>query len=225
MAGLLESLDAEETLERRRHRHWYDRLMMLADGVFAIAITFLAVDVGGPPAGWHGDLAVLWAALAPQLDTYAISFVVISVYWLAHRRFMAMILLVDAPLTVLTLLMLGLVALLPPATRLIQGYGPYPAARLVYAGLVIAISLAMAAMWAYAGLAAKAVSPKVGKGLHGLLTVLMVMAPTLVLAMTLALPGQPPPGLIPLALLVLFVIGWRLRLWTLKRLKAHPAVG
>ncbi len=224
MAGLLETLETEETLERRRHRHWYDRLMMLADGVFAIAITFLAIEVGAP-AGWAGDFATLWAHLAPQLDTYAISFIVISVFWLAHRRFMAMILMVDAPLTVLTLIMLGLVALLPPATRMLQEHLAFPAARVTYAGLVIAIGLSTAAMWGYAALVAKVIAGEVNHPTRWFLLALIVATPPAVLMLNFALPGTPPPGVVPLVLLGLFVVGWRLRRWTLKRLRAPAHVG
>jgi uncharacterized membrane protein len=224
MAGLLESLDEQEPLERRRHRHWYDRLMMLADGVFAIAMTFLAIDVGAPP-GWTGDLGVLWAHLAPQLDTYATSFLVISVYWLAHRRFMAMILAVDAPLTVLTLIVLGLVALLPPATRMVSAFGLYPAARLVYATLVVAIGVSMGALWGYAGLMGKAVSFEVSTRLRWFLLALMIVTPPLFLLAAFALPGQHPSGAVPALLLALFLIGWRMRRWTLKRLGAAAHIG
>lgn len=225
MAGLLESLDAEETLERRRHRHWYDRLMMLADGVFAIAITFLAAYIA-VPEGWNGDLSRLWSLLAPQLDPYATSFLVISIFWLAHRRFMATILTVDAPLTVLTLVMLGLLALLPPATRMISVYGLHPAARLLYGGLVVAIGVSMAAMWGYAGLAAKLVSSEVSLRLRWFLMLLMIFTPPLFLVLTFALPGQPPPPFaIPAFLLALFLVGWRMRRWTLRRLGAAPHAG
>jgi len=119
MAGEPESLDTDETLERRRHRHWLDRLIMLSDGVFAIAATLLSLDVRGP-AQWS-TLGELWAGLGPQLGAYVLSFLVIAVYWLAHRRFMSMVTTVDAPLTVLTLIMLGLVALLPSLTRISFG--------------------------------------------------------------------------------------------------------
>ncbi|HEX2816613.1 MAG TPA: TMEM175 family protein [Phenylobacterium sp.] len=224
MAGLLESLDAEETLERRRHRHWYDRLMMLADGVFAVALTFLAVDVGTAPAGWTGSLGALWAHLGPQLETYAISFLVISIYWLAHRRFMSMVLTVDAPLTVLTLVMLGLVALLPPATRLIQGYEMYPAARLTYSALVVAIGVSMAAMWGYASLVARVVVSEVSVRARWFLMALMALTPPVVLSLNFALPGTPPAGVVPAVLLVLFVVGWRLRRWILRR-PGGPFVG
>ncbi len=45
MAGEPETLDTDEPLERRRHRHWFDRLIMLSDGVFSIAITLVAFDL------------------------------------------------------------------------------------------------------------------------------------------------------------------------------------
>jgi uncharacterized membrane protein len=223
MAGHLESLDADEGLQRRRHRHWYDRLMMLCDGVFAIAITFLAVDIRAPE-GWAGDWASLWSHLAGQLDAYAMSFLVISVYWLAHRRFMAMILTVDGPVTVLTLVMLGLVALLPPATRLINVYAAYPTARVLYAALVVVIGASMAVLWGYAALVAKVVSSEVGVGLRWFFLLLIVFTPPFFLLLTLGVP-RASAGVIPVSLSLLFLIGWRMRVWTIRRLGGKDHAG
>jgi uncharacterized membrane protein len=197
--------------------------MMLTDGVFAIAITFLTFDISNP-AGWNGGWPQLWAHLAPQLDAYAMSFVVISIYWLAHRRFMAMILTVDAPITGLTLGLLGLIALVPSATRLISAHGGLPTARVVYACLVIAIGWAMAALWGYAALIARLVSGEVGWRVRWFLLLLMVFTPPFFLALTIAIPS-PPPGAIPLALTLLFLIGWPMRLWAVRRLGGTPYVG
>jgi len=219
----LGSLDADEPLARRRHRHWFDRLMMLSDGVFAIAITFLAADIVNP-AGWAGDWAGLWTRLEPQLESYSMSFLVISIYWLAHRRFMAMILTVDAPVTVITLAALGLVALLPAATRLISAYARFPAARLTYAGLVVAIGMALALLWGYAALIARVVSPEVGWRLRWFILLLILLTPPFFLILTLAIP-QPYHAETPFALLGLFLIGWRMRRWTIGRLGGNRYVG
>jgi uncharacterized membrane protein len=216
MGGEPESLDVDEGLERRRHRHWFDRLIMLSDGVFAIAITLLAFDLRGP-AVWDGRLASLWANLAPQLDAYALSVVVISVYWLAHRRFMAMILTVDAPVTVFSLIMLSLVALLPAATRFAHDHNDQPAAMLVYGALVVAIGASLAAFWAYAALFANLVSPEVSRRARWFLLFLMLFTPPFFLLLISALPSHGP-GVVPLGLMVLFFIGWPLRLWILRRL-------
>jgi uncharacterized membrane protein len=219
----LGSLDADEGLARRRHRHWYDRLMMLSDGVFAIAITFLAADITNP-VGWTGDWPGLWTRIEPQLETYAMSFIVISIYWLAHRRFMAMILTVDAPVTILTLIMLGLVALLPAATRLIGRYAMFPAARLAYASLVVAIGASLALLWGYAAVLADLVSPEVSRRLRWFILALIVLTPPFFLLLTLGIP-QPLHGATPLVLLALFLIGWRLRRWTIARLGGAKHIG
>ena len=222
MAGEMESLDVDEGLARRRHRHWHDRLMMLCDGVFAIAITLLATEVRAPQV-WSGDWAGLWGPLASQLDAYAMSFLVISIYWLAHRRFMAMIRIVDATTTVLTLIMLGLVALLPAATRLISTYSVHPLSQLVYGALVVAIGFAVGLLWGYAALVARVVSPEVSAGQRWFLLALIVLTPPFFLALTFAIP-RPLPGEIPLILAALFLTGWRMRMWVMRRLQTpQPA--
>ena len=212
------SSDAD--LEALRQKHWYDRLMLLCDGVFAIAITLLAIDIRAP-AGWAGDWAGL--RLGRQLDAYAMSFLVISIYWLAHRRFMAMIRIVDATTTVLTLIMLGLVALLPAATRLISTYSVHPLSQLVYGALVVAIGFAVGLLWGYAALVARVVSPEVSAGQRWFLLALIVLTPPFFLALTFAIP-RPLPGEIPLILAALFLTGWRMRMWVMRRLQTpQPA--
>ncbi len=216
LAGELDSLDSDEPLARRRRRHWYDRLMMLSDGVFAIAMTLLAAQIS-LTASWAGDWKGLWAQLAWQLDAYAVSSLVISIYWLAHRRFMAMVLAVDAPVTVLNLVALSLVALLPAATRLVSVEGAHPPAKAVYAALVILIGLALASMWAYAALIAKLVSPEVTRRLRWFYLLLMLWTPGFFLVLTLTIIN-PRRGTVPFVLAVLFLLGWRLRLLTVRRL-------
>jgi uncharacterized membrane protein len=216
MAGEPESLDSDESLERRRHRHWFDRLIMLSDGVFAIAITLLAFNIKLPDNP-DAPLADLWAALVPQIDAYALSFVVISVYWLAHRRFLAMITTADAPVTILNLVTLGLVGLLPAATQLTHLRGPRGPHMLIYSALVIAIGVSLAALWGYAALIADLVSPEVPRRQRWFHFGLMLITPPLFLGLT-SLLGEVGPGLVPLSLMALFLIGWRMRLWSLKRL-------
>ncbi|HWF00849.1 MAG TPA: TMEM175 family protein [Caulobacteraceae bacterium] len=199
-----------------RPEHWFDRFSMLSDGVFAIAITLLAFDLRGPQT-WDGTLGSLWASLAPQLDAFALTFVVISVYWLAHRRFLAMIRAVDAPLTVINLVMLAGVALLPAATKLAEGHRGAPADMAIYGALVIAIGLAMSAMWAYAALIGGLAEPSVPREVRWFLLGLMAVTPPLFLGLIQMIP-HPPLGFVPAALSALFLIGWRMRLWVLARL-------
>ncbi|HEY5106226.1 MAG TPA: TMEM175 family protein [Caulobacteraceae bacterium] len=223
--GAAERRETQDKLDVGRQRQWFDRLIQLSDGVFAIAITLLAFDLHGPRV-WDGGLASLWADLAPKLDAYALSFVVISVYWLAHRRFMALVHTVDAPVSILTLGMLALVALLPAATQLAHSHGTLQATMLVYGLLVVAIGLLLAAVWAYAALIANLVSPEVTSSVRWFLLLLMVFTPPLFLGLIMALRTHIA-GATPLALFILFLIGWRMRMRTLRRLakvrSASPA--
>jgi hypothetical protein len=90
---------------------------------------------------------------------------------------------------------------------------------LIYAGLVVAIGLTVSAFWGYAALIAGLVSPEVPIRIRWFYLVLMVGTPPLFLALVNVLPN-PPSGLVPLELTALFLIGWRMRLWVLKRLGA-----
>jgi len=124
---------------------------------------------------------------------------------------------------VLTLVLLGLVVLIPPATRLIGAYSKFPVARLIYAALVVAIGAMMALLWAYAALVAKLVSEEVSSCVRWFLLALMVFTPSFFLLLTMAIP-QARPLEVPLVLTALFLIGWRMRLWTVARLGGKPYV-
>jgi uncharacterized membrane protein len=213
---------AEEGLDEHQQKHWYDRLMLLCDGVFAISITLQAADIRAP-AAWSGDWAGLH--LGAQLNVYAMSFLVISIFWLVHRRFMAMIRRVDPPMTVLTLIMLGLIALLPAATRLINSHTDFPAARIVYASLVVLIGLSIAMLWGYAAFVGKVVSPEVSFRQRCYMLILVVFTPPFFLGMTFAIPTSAPYGVVPLFLAALFLIGWPMRLWVLRRLETPARTG
>lgn len=139
MAGELESLATDEGLDHRIKRHDYDRLIMLSDGVFAIAITLLAIELP-LPEHWDGHWSTLIDGVGRPLIGYGFAFLMISAFWLANRRLMARIVRVDLPVTLLTLLTLGLVGLAPLVARLIAEQGPRHAMA-VYVLMVGAILL------------------------------------------------------------------------------------
>ena len=147
MARGLEELNTDEALPARLHRHNFDRLIMLSDGVFAIAVTLAALEIK-PRTAWATP-AELWRALELPLQAYVISFMVIAAYWSAHRDTFARLRRIDTPGTVLTLVVLFFVALLPASTLLLHERGSAAQVQ-VYAVSVMACGLAQAALWAYA---------------------------------------------------------------------------
>jgi len=65
-----------------------DRLAALSDGVFAVAMTLLVLDIHVPAHDLIQDEAGLWQALiglAPRLLTYLMSFVTLGIFWLGQQ--------------------------------------------------------------------------------------------------------------------------------------------
>ena len=125
------------------------RILALSDGVFAIAITLLILEIAVPAttdAGLPRALLGLW----PRYLAYVLSFVVIARFWVAHRMAFRLIARDDAVLVWLNLLLLMFVAFLPFPTAVVGEHGGSPAAAIFYASSVILASLASAAYWWYA---------------------------------------------------------------------------
>jgi uncharacterized membrane protein len=132
------------------------RLVLFSDAVFAIAITLLAIEIH-PPEHWDG-IPHLLSLMAPKLAAYAVSFAVVGIYWVSHRRIFARLAKANGVLDALNFVVLGLIALLPLATELLweQVSGQaYP----VYVALVAAIGVALAVTWGYAAFIGKLANP------------------------------------------------------------------
>jgi uncharacterized membrane protein len=198
-------------LAERRRRHDYDRLLMLSDGVFAIAITLAALEIRAPE-GWTGGWSGLLNAMSPALTAYGISFVVIAAYWSGHRRMFATLTRVDGPLIGLNLLFLGLVALQPAAVALLTRIGPREGALELYLGLIGAIGAAQTLFWGYAAFVGGLVDPqvrfayRVGQLVLGL--VMPIMACLLILYSSRS--GSPLFLVLAMAAVAVMVIARRL---------------
>lgn len=132
------------------------RLVLFSDAVFAIAITLLAIEIH-PPEHWNG-VADLFRQMGHKLIAYAVSFGVIGIYWISHRRMFSRLARANGVLDALNFLILGLVALLPLGTELLWeqvGTQAFP----VYLTHVALIGLSMAALWAYAVFIGKLAQP------------------------------------------------------------------
>lgn len=124
--------------EHVRQRH-LDRVVMMSDGVFAIAMTLSAVEL--KPELLPGQS--LLEAWATPLGIYFLSFAVIAGVWFAHRRSLAHLRDMDNVTTWLNLLLLSLVALMPVVIRFVLAD---PARQINNAGMV-AYGLAMMATY------------------------------------------------------------------------------
>jgi uncharacterized membrane protein len=122
------------------------RLLALSDGVFAIAMTLLALDLRLPDLGAHPSDAQLRHALGDDWRGYLaffISFYVVAGYWGVHRRAMRAVTTIDSGLISRTLPLLLLVAALPFPASVLATYGDLPTALAFYCAFNVAANLAL----------------------------------------------------------------------------------
>ena len=133
------------------------RLESFSDGVFAVAITLLVIDllpIGEDAETAHGLTSALVSAW-PQYAAYAISFLTIGIMWLNHHTMAAHLRQVDRWLLLLNLLLLIGVVALPFPTAMVASHlnhgtpGAAKVATVTYGLVMIVISIAFASMWLY----------------------------------------------------------------------------
>jgi uncharacterized membrane protein len=123
------------------------RLLALSDGVFAIAMTLLALDLKVPPGlKGHVTSQQLIHALAQNTDSYwsfLLSFYVIAIYWGGHRRLMRSVVVFNPKLVRDTVFLLLIVAALPFPTSVLGQYGGTPFALALYGAFNALATLAL----------------------------------------------------------------------------------
>jgi uncharacterized membrane protein len=126
------------------------RILALSDGVFAIALTLLILEITLPATTTNADLPKALLALWPRYLAYLVSFVVIARFWGAHRLAFRLIGRDDGVLVWLNLLLLLFVAFLPFPTAVLGQHIGSPAAAVLYATSVTLAAIASTAFWWYA---------------------------------------------------------------------------
>jgi uncharacterized membrane protein len=218
-----ETLDRDEALPRRIERHWLDRLIMLSDGVFAIAMTLLALEVR-PPARWEGTVSTLLEASWRPLFGYALSFLIVGLFWFSNRSIMARVRRVDGPFSAITLLFLCLICLTPFATALMAEHGPAKAMK-VYAILVASTGGLQVLLWSYAAFWHPLLDPAVGRQERRLTLVAFSLLPIgFCAAGLLVRPGLSEFAMLPVVLVATIMGRLRRRLLREQRLTAAPAI-
>lgn len=128
------------------------RVEAFSDGVFAIAITLLVLDliVPGHEEAHEIGLAAALAAEWPSYFAYLVSFLVIGIIWINHHTMFAMVDRVDRRVLFVNLLLLLTISVIPFPTRLLAEYlldGDAGVAAAVYSATMFAMGLAFAALW------------------------------------------------------------------------------
>jgi uncharacterized membrane protein len=154
-----------------------ERLIFFSDGVFAIAITLLVIELH-PPHDWDRTFTGLVNHLGASIIYYMISFAAIGAFWMTHRLMFRYVQGFSETASWLNLLFLALVGLTPLANMLL-GTGRLSLEIIwIYIGLMSAISLAGGVLWAYLSMASGTVDPRLSTGFKwAMLVRLSIMPP------------------------------------------------
>jgi uncharacterized membrane protein len=126
------------------------RLETFADGVMAIAITLLILEVRVPAVGGR-SLSTELAAEWPSYAGYVVSFLTIGIIWVNHHQMFKLIGRVTHGFLMLNVIFLMTIAFLPFPTALVADYIRIPDSRtpatVVYGLTMVAIAIMFNVVW------------------------------------------------------------------------------
>jgi uncharacterized membrane protein len=149
-----------------------ERIGALSDGLFAIAMTLIVLEIHVPDAATVATGAELLARLgdlAPRFLTYLLTFLTLGIFWNAQQTQLGHFTRGSRDLAWLYLLFLALVALFPFTTSLLAEFFAYRTALAFYWLDIFLCGLALFAIWTYAeraGLVREDVGPEVGRAIR-----------------------------------------------------------
>ncbi len=129
------------------------RIEALTDGVFAIVMTLLVLELGVPVIAGASVRAELLHSLGqmwPEFFSYIVSFLLLGFMWVLHHYHFRFIERSDSVLAWINLLFLMFVSLLPFTTTLLGEYIDEPVAFLIYGANIFACMILRLLMWNYA---------------------------------------------------------------------------
>jgi len=142
-----------------------ERLAALSDGIFAVAMTLLVLDVRVPVVETIHVVQPLWAPgaiqseqvltevlvmLAPRLLTYMMSFLTLGVFWIGQQTQLNQCAHSDRTLTWIQLTFLLAVSLMPFSTSLLAEFITYRLALVVYWLNLLLLGIVLLWSWRYA---------------------------------------------------------------------------
>ncbi len=130
-----------------------ERLAALSDGLFAIAMTLIVLEIHVPSRHAIGSEKALWSALValtPRIVTYLMSFLTLGIFWVGQQTQLNQFARTDRHLAWIHLAFLAAVATMPFSTGLLAEFTTFRTALLVYWVNVFFLGGILYASWVYA---------------------------------------------------------------------------
>jgi uncharacterized membrane protein len=130
-----------------------ERIAALSDGVFAIALTLIVLDIRiGAPEAIHSERG-LWlalVALSPKLLMYLVSFMTLGIFWVGQQTQLNLFARADRNLAWIHIAFLATVAVLPFTTMVLGEFITFRVALGVYWLNVLLLGATLFWSWSYA---------------------------------------------------------------------------
>lgn len=120
-----------------------------SDGVFAIVATLLVIELKVPPP--DQPLGPALAHMLPKIVAYALSFVIVGMYWVAHHSMLEQARKVDRGVLWLNNFTMMAIAFIPFPTALLGERTSEPIAAVIYGATLIAVNSLSTGMWVRIG--------------------------------------------------------------------------
>ncbi len=130
-----------------------DRLAALSDGLFAIAMTLLVLDLRVPASALIRSEGALWnalVALSPHLIPYLMSFLTLGIFWVAQQTQLSQFKRSNRDLAWIHLGFLLSVSLIPFSTGLLAAFLTFRIALIVYWANILLLGFWLYVGWRYA---------------------------------------------------------------------------
>ena len=130
-----------------------EHIISFGDAIFAFAITLMTLSIDIPDLPENLTESQLLSRLYdmyPQVESYIISFAVISIFWVSYHQVFNYIKESHISMVYLNLLFLLFITFLSVSTSLVINYGSYQIPYVLYCILVIMTSSLLALIWRYA---------------------------------------------------------------------------
>ncbi len=127
-----------------------ERLAALSDGVFAVAMTLLLLELHAPAQDVihsESDLLHAMAAFGPQLAVYLMSFLTLGIFWMGQQTQLNYLQRSDRNLSWLHLTFLFAVTLMPVSTRFLTEFAQYRSALLAYWANILLLGVILYLSW------------------------------------------------------------------------------
>jgi len=128
-----------------------DRLKAIADGVFAVAMTLLVLELVVPELKDISDkeFSEILLSMWPKFLAYVLSFLIAGIYWLIHHSIFDAIRYYDATLAWINIVFLLFVALIPFTTYLLREYFLLKTSTIIYGVHLLLMFLGGYSLWTY----------------------------------------------------------------------------